>query len=688
MNKYSIIAVLFLVLLAGCRPASPDKESLATEDVKQTQTSALIPAEVHIQFIEGSVTLIHSDGTRQVPEPGQKLKIGDTLISDADASLELSLGTMGSVRLLPSTRLQLRYFSLWMPDPGEKNAEKNSSDLVLEEGALLLKLDKLNKNDEFVIVTPNSAASVRGTSFLVEYDAAQLLDTVPIRSARTRIAVQEGEVAVLDKGPLLHSLLDGRHTNPVAGAVVNVAFSFASSAQAGQELVIGGNEGKALDQEKEFRKTAEQAYGALVYNAQESYVRGFNLEAAEDPSGFIAAPGSETRVLLQSALLLYKAVPLGSEASRYLQLLDYVQEPDTPLPALPAALPMEFFKPASDRTAEGKKPDRTSSTVLPLTASYPELEWSTLVADAALAGPVTRVGQLVLVQSIDGSIHALNSDGSVSWSAGTDVLAVTALDSSVAITERNALVMADASEGKILGTWVFDSWAALPDYKPLPVPEGIALATPKGIAILRQQNAQIIREIEVPGGIAAPMVLADRDLVAITGNGNLVFIDIGAGTIRSELVLAIGRNVYAPRYKDNRLILCNKAGRIVAVEALSMKILWDITLEQGIKSEPELDERTLYVWTSENSLRRFNILDASERGTPIPGLASPPLLSQGKLYWGSNDSFVVVADAESGSILKKIAVPDMPSVRPLLIDGTLYVGTRGGRVLRLATASL
>lgn len=691
MIKYLASGILFLLLLGGCRPAAPEQEGRTGTEATQTEVPVPLPAEVQLRFVEGSVLLVRSNGSSLVPEPGQKLMPGDTLSTDADSSLEISLGALSSVRLLPSTRLTVASFSLWGPVSGVQTDKKNTADLFLEEGAMLVKLEKIQKKDEFVVITPNSAASVRGTAFLVEYQDARLLDTLPVRSARTRIAVKEGEVAVLDKGPLLDGLIDGRHTNPVAGAALSVAFAFASSAQAGQELIIGGNEGKALEQENINRKIAEQAYGSLVYNAQESYARGFDLEAADDPADFIAAPGSETRNMLQKAVLLYKAAPLTVGSSRLLQLLDYVQEPDSSLPSLPASLPMESLRPSADtgnnKTARHSS-DSSLADAMPPSDPYPDVGWTSTVSDTELIGSVTRVGPLILVQDKDGTVHALDGEGNIGWSTGKDVLALTALDTTVALTEPDAMIIADAADGKSLASWIFDSWAALPDYKPLPVPEGIALATPKGIAILRHQNAQIIREIEIPGGIAAPMVLADRDLVAISGDGNLVFVDVGAGIIRSELKLAMGKPVYAPRYKDNRIIVCNKDGRIAAVQIESMELLWDLAIGQGIKTEPELDEQTLYIWTTDNSLRRFKILDASEQGTPIQGVVSPPLLSQGKLYWGSSDSFVVVADAETGSILKKIAVPDVPSVRPLLIDGTLYIGTRGGRVVRLDSTSL
>ena len=152
-------------------------------------------------------------------------------------------------------------------------------EIGVEEGTLAVKAGKLAGRDEFIVVTPNSASAVRGTAFLVE-----------TRPGLSRIAVREGIVAVLPKGPLLSGLLDGRAGNPVAGAVVRTAFAFAPRARAGEDLRVGA----AGD-------GSENAYGALLVAAERARSNGIVLEEVEDPSAFLAASGSEAAVLLNEA---------------------------------------------------------------------------------------------------------------------------------------------------------------------------------------------------------------------------------------------------------------------------------------------------------------------------------------------------------------------------------------------------
>jgi len=646
--KYYLIAAL---VLAACKPADKPRDQPAESDItgldlaSQIEAAAvprsLPPIDPTVVFVQGPA--VKANGEQLAV--GMTLSPGDLLRTGEDASAELAFGSLATLRLFPSSELGLAA----VRSGGGPDADGRRVELRLVKGAVLAKVEALAGSDEFTVLTANAAAGVRGTEFLVRADPGL-----------TRVAVRSGRVALLPKGALLSGLLDGRDANPLAGAVVATAFALAPSAGPGQELRVGD---AAL-------AAAEAAYGALVLAGESRAALGVVWEDQADPAPLLAPPGSQARQLLDTAFAQSRPLPAGVDAQRYLDQLDRMRDPGAALPRLPAALPVELF--AERRPAP----------------AYPGVLGNTRVSDRPIAAGVTRYGDLVLVVDAGGRLHALDKQGRVLWSAGQGVGAVTALDQAIALTEPEGLVLVDGLAGAEQGRWAFDTRAGAPRYKALPVPEGVAVATPQGIAILRRENAQLIREIPIPGGIAAPLLLADRALVGITGRGSLVILDSGSSRVRAELPLGLAEDPLAPRFSGGIIIAADRQGRIAAVSPADEKILWERRLDVRLGAEPEADGERIYLWTADHFLRVLSLEDGSDRGSPLPGVDSPPLLSRGRLYWGSGKGTLVVADAATGGIFKKTAIPDAPSVRPLLIDGVLYVGTAGGRVLRVDAGGL
>ncbi len=668
--------VLLALLSLSCRP--PQRGAERSEPVPPP--AAEVPAEetlaedtlaVTVLFVQGNATVLPAGTQAWIPlEPGMTVQVSDLIRTAADASAELAFGTIAVVRLLPGTEASPA--ALRVRRETARAAE--AVELSLHGGALLSKVRTLSGRDEFVVTTPNSAAGVRGTEFLVRYEAELPgVDGGPGRGPLSRVAVREGAVAVLPKGPLLTGLLDGRDANPLAAAVVSAAFALAPLVRSGGEAEVGGSAAA--------QTSAEEAYGALVYAAEGLQAAGLDLEAmdAEAQTSALAGPGSDLARRMEELRRRFPASPVGEENRILLDLLDRVRSPGESASRLPAALPQEFLsRPAASSGAAGR--GGGTRTAAP---AYPAVAWNVAVSARPLSGSIARVGSLILVLDGDGAVHALDGSGRTVWTAGGGVLNLTALDSTVALIRETGLVLVDGADGSLRAEHAFDGWAALPQNKAVPVPEGLAMATPRGVMIVRQENAQVLREIPVAGGIASPLVLADRTLVGVSGTGALVLIDLTAGRPAAELAAGLGRRPFAPRYRNGAVYAADASGRIVAADVSAAALLWTRDLGAGIRGELELDDRTLFVWTDGDRLRRLSPADGADAGPPIADVESAPLLSQGKLYWGGPGSTLVTADAATGAVLSSVALPDTPSVRPLMIDGVLYVGTSKGRLLRV-----
>ena len=201
--------------------------------------------------------------------------------------------------------------------------------------------------------------------------------------------------------------------------------------------------------------------------------------------------------------------------------------------------------------------------------------------------------------------------------------------------------------------------------------------------LLRAENASLIREIIVEGGVAAPPVLAGKELTCITGSGALALIDLGTGTTVSLLPIALGAGPFPPRYRADTVVACDRAGRIVSVSVSERRIVWTRDLGVRLGMEPEIGEGRLFAWTSDKMLRALSSADGSDVAPAIRDVASPPLLSGGSLYWGDSSGALVVAEAATGRIVKRLPIAETSVVRPIIVGGVLYAGTGGGKIIKV-----
>jgi hypothetical protein len=649
-----------LVLLSGVAFSSCKKEAppagLPQGEEARPRSAAAVFVQGHAEF--------ERDGLRAGLEAGARLEAGDIIIAGDGASAELEFSSLANIRMLPASRLVIRnFFEL------SGNAEKQVVELFLESGALLAKVQKLSPEDEFYIATPNAVSMVRGTRFLLSYESGAA------QAEKTTLAVQEGELAFLPSGPVLKAIQEERAapgSAPVFAAAFAEAFAeafaLAPLAGAGEEALIPGGvpEGAAFD----------SLMGDLAGSGREK--------------------ADETRRLIQEALRRYSPAAMGSVSEALLDLMDHVREPGTGYSVLPAAFPAGFIAayPENPRQGppgqgpSGQSPSRQSPsgrTEIPPTPD-PAMFWEKQLGSRAPVDSIDSAGRMLFVLDAQGGAYGVSETGSLLWEAG-EAVALSSLENGAALIVRTGLSVLDSGSGDSRGVYPFNGWAGLPRSKGLLVPQGIALATPRGVTICRQENAQLIREIPVAGGIISSLVLAGRELAGINGQGRIVIIDAAAGAIRLEIPADLGTDVYTPCCRDGVVYGTNRSGRVIAVELQSGTIRWERNLEDGIRAEPELDGSALYLWTQSNTLIRIASADGSETGV-IPNVESAPLLANGKLYFGGPGGTLVSADPASGRILKTSPIPGAPSARPLLVGNVLYAGTVDGRLIRLDAAQL
>ena len=163
------ILSLSLLFLFGCFYASAYAE---TEKVMVTQVS-------------GSPEIIRQG--KSIPASvGMACQKEDQLKTTSECSMDIAMNGMAGCRVLPSSECLIA------------DADQDSMQLKVNNGNVILNLEKLPQGSTFKVETPTAVASVRGTQFWGRVDLQKAENPV------TTFAVREGTVEIFAKSVNKH----------------------------------------------------------------------------------------------------------------------------------------------------------------------------------------------------------------------------------------------------------------------------------------------------------------------------------------------------------------------------------------------------------------------------------------------------------------------------------------------------
>jgi hypothetical protein len=165
--KKIIILLTFIVVLQSC---SKNNSTEQVEDVQQ---------ENYITFFSGNVTLNDNTGLAKTVEIKGEVFNGDVIETKEQSIITIQI----AAGLLKIQEKSIYTFNVNRTD------EKTEWELTLDSGSIFSKLQKLKKDQSYIISTPSAIISVRGTEFLVTYDK---------ESNRTEVSVGQGVVEVMN----------------------------------------------------------------------------------------------------------------------------------------------------------------------------------------------------------------------------------------------------------------------------------------------------------------------------------------------------------------------------------------------------------------------------------------------------------------------------------------------------------
>lgn len=120
---------------------------------------------------------------------------GDKLVTAAGSQMDVALNGLAGCRLLASTRCAIR------------KTDASEMELAVEEGNVILNLQKLPPGSTFRLETPTAVAAVQGTQFwgrVLPTGEAPDATTFAVREGTVQVTVKDsGKTVTLEKGQAL-----------------------------------------------------------------------------------------------------------------------------------------------------------------------------------------------------------------------------------------------------------------------------------------------------------------------------------------------------------------------------------------------------------------------------------------------------------------------------------------------------
>ncbi len=660
MVKRTAILILAAAVLASCSrgagpapaPGSSSGSGPAAPLPEVSPVSGPVfpeDGQAEVVRIGGGVEILRS-GSSLPAVPGALLALGDRIRTGAEGSVEIRLTGLASFLLPPDSEAEIRAARLF---PGAAHAE-----VFVAAGSVLFDVRTLSGRESFLVSTDRSLSGVRGTRFRVS--AGEVSGT----------AVREGRVAVLPAGPVLKRLAEAARTDGTARAALRTLVSLAPVADPGREIRV---DGAARDRAEAAYRGIETALAVLPPVPLPPDFPGDPWFSGDLPD--LPEPDGRAREALAraraSAAAARSALPVpvtaGPETLRgFERFRDLRSGPS--FRGVPVPGPVV-------RTVHAAESGRTK------------------VAARALAGSLVRSPDSGLLFAADesGGLFALGPDGEIRWSlrAGDPGqprgYPVTFKDAVYSAGTGDILAV-DGITGTVLARRTLDPGTD-PGTRPVPFPDSLLLPVSGGIEVLDPRTLKTKTTIPLAAGPGTLPVQRDSFALVVDREGTLLVVDPVSGTIQARTSTGSrGYTAVSPRILEEKACFADRTGLVVMVDLERMAVLWERRTGVPVLTDLEIAREGVLVYGG-GTLFGYR-LDGEPLMPPVPGVSAPPLLSRGVVYYGTEKGEIVAAQASPWRIRGAVPLGDVASVRPLLVGETLYVGTRGGQLVRIDVAKL
>jgi outer membrane protein assembly factor BamB len=179
-------------------------------------------------------------------------------------------------------------------------------------------------------------------------------------------------------------------------------------------------------------------------------------------------------------------------------------------------------------------------------------------------------------------------------------------------------------------------------------------------------------------------------IVTVSQEGVLYVLDTSGSILGKVATKAIQPVAVSVTIVGDKGYFADRKGLMVAVDLAGMKVLWQVPLAKtstGVFQDLECGPQGVYAY-AKGALYGLGLAQGETLFAPISGVTCPPLYHDGKLYYGTDQNALRIADAATGKVLGSLDVKARITTRPQWLDDALYVGTATGEVVVINPAAV
>lgn len=635
-------AFALLLALTTCSKPTPAAQPQKVAVAASLPVESVQPEVIVATFVSGDVQAGKLTSWEAITT-GAMLAKDQSVKTAAQSECELQLGKTAVVRIEEKTIVELKTFSTV--------GGKTRIAMGLDQGSVLCKVRKLTGGESFRVQTETAIGGVRGTEFQVSVSTDKT----------TVVAVKEGSVAVLPASA------DVTAAEQAADQGVSVVDDLLDKVQTAAPVVAGGQQISYTPQAAQESAAALSGMGDVVQKMVEASRSNLQVSAQ------VLQQGDQIAAKAAAALPPAAGAPsaITPQNVQLMKPLDTMEIRENPqAPAAPA---------------------QNSQAPPPAPAPPRPIESRIAASRRALVGAVLSSGQDLVAADASGMLVAAGRGGKVIWTIRT---ANSPNENSIPVVAGGNVYFSGAKEFVIarLATGAVVSRTALDSTSAHIFGQHVLVAPPLGlyptatsVRVFDPATGQVARDIQLPGGSMMSPALADGKVLAVNQAGVFLVVDAASGNVDAQIPTHATQPVaLSVSLKGQSAFFADRKGLVVAVDLAGRQILWSTPLpgtgSGGVFQDLEVTETGVYAF-ARGTLFAFSVADGKLLFDPVPGVTTPPLVSNGRLYIGSAEKKLLVLDPATGKAITSLDVGAKPTTRPSADGSRIIVGTDEGQIL-------
>jgi outer membrane protein assembly factor BamB len=255
------------------------------------------------------------------------------------------------------------------------------------------------------------------------------------------------------------------------------------------------------------------------------------------------------------------------------------------------------------------------------------------------------------------------------------------------------LVIASAKTGQVAGRIALDSATTHLFGQRVAVfgPLGVC-PTSGSLAVFDPASGASVRQIPVAGGTLMTPAISGGRVLVVSQAGVFLAADPQSGQVLFQVPTGASQPVAGSvLVSGTRAFFADRRGLVVCVDLQGRKVLWKTPLKgsgsKGVFQDLEKSATGVFVFATD-TIYAFSAADGSELFPPITGVSTPPLDRDGKLYFGTQNGSLAVADDRTGKVVSALDMKATLSTRPQSDGPRLLLGGQAGQVFVVYAGSV